>query len=53
MEIQLLEMGCLPGEHLMVQQTGITGDPISIEISGYYLSLRLQEADNILVDLIK
>ena len=47
--LKLLEMGCIPGEIILVEQIAPLGDPISINISGYSLSLRLSEADNILV----
>lgn len=48
--IKLMEMGCLPGEKIRVDQIAPLGDPISISVSGYNLSLRLNEAEKILVD---
>lgn len=50
--LKLMEMGCLPGEKLHVEKIAPLGDPVSISILGYTLSLRLNEADNILVDTI-
>lgn len=50
--LKLLEMGCIPGEKIFVEQVAPMGDPISISISGYTLSLRLCEAENIIVDII-
>ena len=50
--LKLLEMGCIPGEKIFVEQIAPMGDPISISISGYTLSLRLSEAENIIVDII-
>ena len=50
--LKLLEMGCIPGEKILVEQIAPLGDPISINISGYSLSLRLSEADNIMVTVI-
>jgi ferrous iron transport protein A len=47
--IKLLEMGCVPGEPVRVVQVAPLGDPISIEVSGYHLSLRISEADSIIV----
>ena len=47
--LKLLEMGCLPDNELEIIQIAPLGDPISIEVSGYHLSLRLSEADNIIV----
>ena len=48
--IKLMEMGCLPGEKIKVEQVAPLGDPISISVAGYILSLRLNEAENILVE---
>lgn len=42
-------MGCLPGEEVMVEQIAPLGDPISIRIAGYSLSLRKNEAKQIIV----
>ncbi len=42
-------MGCVPGEEVKVEQVAITGDPISVFVSGYNLSLRLDEADQIFI----
>jgi ferrous iron transport protein A len=50
--IKLMEMGCLPGEIIRVDQVAPLGDPISISVAGYNLSLRLNEADQILVEEI-
>lgn len=47
--IKLLEMGCIPGEKIIVEQIAPLGDPISVYVSGYRLSLRLSEADQIYV----
>jgi ferrous iron transport protein A len=48
----LMEMGCIPGEKVKVEQIAPLGDPISITVAGYCLSLRLNEARNILVEEI-
>lgn len=50
--LKLMEMGCLPGEVIVLEQVAPLGDPISVSISGYSLSLRLNEAENIFVELI-
>lgn len=50
LELKLMEMGCLPGEEIMVEQIAPLGDPISVRIAGYFLSLRKNEANQILVD---
>jgi ferrous iron transport protein A len=51
--IKLMEMGCVPGEVIVVDQIAPLGDPISIFVAGYHLSLRINEADNILVEELK
>lgn len=48
--IKLMEMGCIPGEKIRIEQVAPLGDPISISVAGYSLSLRLNEADHILVE---
>jgi ferrous iron transport protein A len=51
--LKLMEMGCVPGELIKVEQIAPLGDPISIIVAGYNLSLRLDEADNVFVEEIK
>ena len=48
--IKLMEMGCVPGEEVKVIQVAPLGDPISIVIAGYNLSLRLSEANSIFLE---
>lgn len=48
-ELKLMEMGCLPGEEIIIEQIAPLGDPISIRVAGYSLSLRKNEADQIIV----
>ena len=50
--IKLMEMGCLPGEKITVEQIAPLKDPISVSVAGYILSLRLEEAENIIVEEI-
>jgi len=47
--LKLMEMGCIPGELIRVEQIAPLGDPISISVAGYQLSLRMNEADSIFV----
>lgn len=49
--LKLMEMGCVPGERILLEQVAPLGDPISVNVSGYHLSLRLNEAEHILVEL--
>ena len=48
--LKLMEMGCVPGETIIIDQVAPLGDPISILVAGYHLSLRLNEAENIWVE---
>ncbi len=48
--IKLMEMGFIPGEIVRVEQVAPMGDPISIFVAGYNLSLRLNEASQIFVE---
>lgn len=43
-------MGCVPGEIISIDKIAPLGDPISIQVAGYLLSLRLSEAEHILVE---
>jgi len=48
--LKLLEMGCVPGESVKIDLAAPLGDPISIIVAGYRLSLRLNEAETIWVE---
>lgn len=48
--LKLMEMGFLPEEEVVVWKKAPLGDPIYILVSGYSLSLRLDEAEKIIVD---
>lgn len=49
MSLKLLEMGCLPGSEVKICCKAPFGDPICIMVSGYNLSLRLEEAGTIIL----
>ncbi len=49
--LKLMEMGCVPGEDILLEQVAPMGDPISVSVAGYRLSLRLNEAEHIFVEL--
>ncbi|GAC1416549.1 MAG: ferrous iron transport protein A [Flavisolibacter sp.] len=52
LELKLMEMGCLPGEQVIVEQKApMGGDPISIRVAGYSLSLRINEANQINIEV--
>ena len=48
--LKLMEMGFIPGETVVVKQVAPLGDPISIQVAGYQLSLRLNEANKVIVE---
>ena len=45
--VKLLEMGFLPGTAVRFNFTAPFGDPVCVSVSGYDLSLRLEEASTI------
>ena len=47
LSVKLMEMGCLPGAAVRFNFTAPFGDPICISVSGYELSLRIEEAKTI------
>jgi ferrous iron transport protein A len=50
--LKLMEMGFIPGETVVINQVAPLGDPISIQVAGYHLSLRLNEAQKVIVEEI-
>lgn len=47
--VKLLEMGIIPEEEIAVELTAPLGDPIAVSVAGYQLSLRKEEAHEIMV----
>lgn len=47
--LKLMEMGCVPGERISVDLIAPLGDPMSVYVAGYSLSLRLNEAEHIFI----
>lgn len=52
LELKLMEMGCLPGETVVVEQVAPMGGPMNIRVSGYLLSLRKDEAIHVEVERV-
>lgn len=48
--VKLMEMGCLPGVRVAVENVAPLGDPMAIRVAGYSLSLRKQDASCIWID---
>ena len=51
--VKLLEMGCLPGEEVLLKNIAPLGDPIAIYVSGYTLGLRKSEAASVIIRAVK
>lgn len=47
LSLKLMEMGVLPGTEVQMKFAAPLGDPICIRVTGYDLSLRLEEAKTI------
>ncbi|MBS1773286.1 MAG: ferrous iron transport protein A [Bacteroidetes bacterium] len=48
-QLTLMEMGCIPGEPVWIEMIAPMGDPMAIQIAGYYLSIRKADAERIWV----
>lgn len=48
---RLADMGVVPGTTVEVERIAPLGDPVDIRLKGYHLSLRKEEASNIMVEL--
>ena len=48
-KLKLMEMGCLPGEKIKVSRHAPLGCPVAIKVANYTLSLRMEEAETIIV----
>ena len=52
LSLKLMEMGCIPGERIKLHKYAPMGDPMMIEVSGYFLTIRKQEAETIKISLL-
>jgi len=50
--LRLMEMGLVPGVELQLMAISPFGDPIAIKLADYSLSLRLNDAKQIIVERI-
>ncbi len=51
LSLKFIEMGCVPGEKIKLVTIAPFGDPIAIEVSGYLLSIRKEDASSVVVKL--
>jgi ferrous iron transport protein A len=49
---RLMDMGIIPGTEMEVQKSAPLGDPLEIKFKGYNLSLRREEADMVVVEVL-
>ena len=47
---RLMDMGIVRGSEVLVEKVAPLGDPIEIKVKGYSLTLRKEDAQNIIVD---
>lgn len=52
LRVKLLEMGIVKGKKLKVLYRAPFGDPIAVDVEGYVLSLRVDEAELISVEFM-
>ena len=50
-QLTLMEMGCIPGEPVWIEMIAPMGDPMAIQVAGYYLSIRKKDAERIWVTI--
>ena len=53
LKTRLLDMGAVPGTEIRVEKVAPLRDPIDILIKDYHLSLRKEEAEKIIVEMVK
>lgn len=47
---RILDMGLIPGAELEMERYAPLGNPVEIKLKGYHLSLRKEEAENIIIE---
>lgn len=50
LKVRLMELGLMPDKHLTVLFRAPLGDPLAIDVEGYVLSLRIDEAELVQVE---
>lgn len=49
LRLRFLDMGLIPGTKVLLQKTAPMGDPIQIQIRGYELTIRREDAQKIAI----
>lgn len=52
LRLRLLDMGLTPGTKVMVRRIAPLGDPIELNLRGYELSIRLEDARQIEIEAV-
>lgn len=47
---RIMDMGLVPGVEVEMERYAPLGDPVEVKIKGYHLSLRLEEAENVILE---
>ncbi len=47
---RILDIGLVPGSEIEMERYAPLGDPVEIKLKGYHLSLRKEEAENIILE---
>jgi len=50
---RIMEMGIIPGVEMKIERVAPLGDPVELNIKGYYLSLRKEEAASVFVEVLE
>jgi ferrous iron transport protein A len=50
---RLLDMGVIKGETIEMEKVAPLGDPIQVMIKGYHLTLRKNEAESVMVQVVR
>lgn len=50
---RILEMGILKGSEVYIEKYAPLKDPLELIVKGYHVSLRVEEAEQIIVDHVK
>ena len=53
LRLRLLDMGVIPGTQITVQRRAPMGDPLELHLRGYVLTLRLEDARAVEVEVQK
>ena len=49
---RIMDIGLRPGVEILVERVAPLGDPVEFKLDGFHISLRKNEAENIIVEVI-